>query len=120
MFGSVAADAESRGKFFLFLNLHGILKKPALVILSAGPFAEQMETMSDTEIVAQALVVLRSIFGAENVPDPSDSAVSKWKSDGRQRLSGTGVLFFLNQISLFFFSVLRGLVLFDGSELHGQ
>lgn len=46
-----------------------------------GPFAEASELMTEKEVAEKATEVLRSIFGADNVPDAVGCLRSQWKSE---------------------------------------
>lgn len=52
-----------------------------LIGFVVGEKAEEMEQMSDFEIIEEALTTLRGMFGVDNVPAPSKSLVTRWKAD---------------------------------------
>ncbi len=54
--------------------------KPVLLGLLAADVAEKMETLSDREIVAGAMAVLRTIYG-DAIPDPVEYQITRWNSD---------------------------------------
>lgn len=78
LFGVVSHKAVSRGEFFLFWH-HG--RTPTLTGLISGEAADIIEKISDVEILERCLLLLRSIFGAQNVPPPKDYVVTKWRKD---------------------------------------
>lgn len=78
LFGVVNHKAMSRGEFFLFWH-HG--RTPTLTGLISGEAADLIERLSDIEILERCLVVLRSIYGNNNVPPPKDYVVTKWRKD---------------------------------------
>ncbi|CAG0916513.1 unnamed protein product [Notodromas monacha] len=78
LFGHVGTTTESRGELFLFFYLY---KAPVLVALVAGEAAGVMESVSDEIIIGRCLKVLKSIFGPDVVPHPTDTVVTRWKSD---------------------------------------
>lgn len=78
LFGVVNHKAMSRGEFFLFWH-HG--RTPTLTGLISGEAADLIEKLSDVEILERCLLVLRSIYGNNNVPAPKDYVVTKWRKD---------------------------------------
>lgn len=78
LFGVVNHKAISRGEFFLFWH-HG--RTPTLTGLVSGEAAEQLEKLSDVEVLERCLGVLRSIYGNTSVPAPRDYVVTKWRKD---------------------------------------
>ncbi|XP_065836884.1 lysine-specific histone demethylase 1A-like isoform X2 [Oscarella lobularis] len=78
LFGHVTSTTASRGELFLFWNLY---KAPVLISLIAGEAAARAESTSDKTIVERALRVLKGIFGANHVPEPTETVVTRWKTD---------------------------------------
>ncbi|BFZ09606.1 hypothetical protein BsWGS_12645 [Bradybaena similaris] len=78
LFGHVGSTTASRGELFLFWNLY---KAPVLLALIAGEAAAIMENVSDDVIIGRCLVVMRGIFGANAVPQPKETLVSRWRAD---------------------------------------
>lgn len=78
LFGVVSHTALSRGEFFLFWHSG---RTPTLTSLISGEAAEILEGLSDMEILERCLILVRSIFGANNVPAPKDYIVTKWRKD---------------------------------------
>jgi len=78
LFGHVASTTSNRGELFLFWSIY---KSPVLLALVAGEAANKLETYHDEVIVNRAITVLKGIFGANNVPAPKESIVTRWKSD---------------------------------------
>jgi monoamine oxidase len=69
------------GRFWMeWVDLFTLTGEPLLMGFNAGSAAEAMEARSDAEIVADAMGVLRTIFGPA-VPDPIDWRISRWHSD---------------------------------------
>ena len=79
------ASAEGRGRCFLFANVRRMTGLPALVAYYSGQSALGMESLSDSEVVANTLLALKSIFGNETVPDPVSHHVTRWNSDPHAR-----------------------------------
>eukprot|EP00111_Clytia_hemisphaerica_P024207 TCONS_00071333-protein len=78
LFGHVASTTSNRGELFLFWSIY---KAPVLLALVAGEAANKLETYSDDVIIGRALTVLKGIFGSNNVPQPKETIVTRWKSD---------------------------------------
>lgn len=78
LFGVVNHKASGRGEFFLFWH-HG--RTPTLTGLISGDAADNIEKLSDVEVLDRCLGVLRSIYGNPNVPAPKDYVVTKWRKD---------------------------------------
>ncbi|GFS22769.1 lysine-specific histone demethylase 1A [Elysia marginata] len=78
LFGHVGSTTAARGELFLFWNLY---KAPVLLALIAGEAAAIMENVSDDVIVGRCLAVMRGIFGANTVPQPKETLVSRWRAD---------------------------------------
>eukprot|EP00118_Oscarella_pearsei_P027195 m.310890 g.310890 ORF g.310890 m.310890 type:complete len:745 (+) comp56235_c0_seq1:87-2321(+) len=78
LFGHVTNTTANRGELFLFWNLY---KAPVLISLIAGEAAARAETMRDDVIVERALRVLKGIFGPSRVPEPTETVVTRWKTD---------------------------------------
>jgi monoamine oxidase len=71
---------SQRGFFCEWLNFEALLGAPVLLGFNAGEEAERVESMDDDDIVAEAMKVLRLIFGDE-IPAPSAVLVSRWGAD---------------------------------------
>lgn len=78
LFGHIGQTTGSRGELFLFFNIY---KSPVLMALIAGEAANVMENVSDDVIVGRCLTVLKSIYGASNVPTPKETLVTRWRAD---------------------------------------
>lgn len=78
LFGHVASTTANRGELFLFWSIY---KAPVLLALVAGEAANKLETYPDDVIVGRAISVLKGIFGTNNVPQPKETIVTRWKSD---------------------------------------
>jgi monoamine oxidase len=77
LLGYVAAQ---RGQWAEDLNIHKYTGKPVLLMFNAGTFGLAMESMTDADIVASAMGVLRTMYGAAT-PDPEASLITRWSSD---------------------------------------
>uniref|UniRef100_T1JI28 Lysine-specific histone demethylase n=1 Tax=Strigamia maritima TaxID=126957 RepID=T1JI28_STRMM len=78
LFGHVGSTTASRGELFLFWNLY---RAPVLLALVAGEAAAIMENVSDDVIVGRCIAVLKGVFGTNNVPQPKETVVTRWRAD---------------------------------------
>ena len=60
--------------------MHYYTKKPILCCYTGADFAKQIETWTDSAIVASAMTTLRIIYG-ETIPYPTNHVLSRWGSD---------------------------------------
>lgn len=72
--------AEERGRWAEWLNMYLINGEPILVGFNAGEYGTALEAMSDEEIVADAMDVLRAIYGI-HVPRPLGWLITRWGQD---------------------------------------
>jgi len=72
-------DSEP-GRFAQTINLHALLGKPALLMLTAGSFARATEALSDEALTREAMEVLRRILGPA-APAPTKVVRSRWAAD---------------------------------------
>lgn len=72
--------SETRGQFPVFMNQAHHLDAPVLTAFVAGSVAHSMESQSNDAITADAMQVLRTMFGA-STPDPTDVLVTRWAAD---------------------------------------
>lgn len=68
------------GKWPWFVNLAQVTERPILLGLNAGAYGRQLEDLSDEKIVAEAMVVLRRLFG-QHIPTPIGWRMSRWTTD---------------------------------------
>lgn len=72
--------ASSAAQFTQWVNCARPLGAPVLLGFTAADVAEGLEARSDDAIVAEAMVILRQMFGAE-IPEPTAHQVTRWASD---------------------------------------
>lgn len=53
---------------------------PVLLVFSAADAADEIERLEDRAIVAEAMAVARTMFGAD-LPDPVATQITRWRSD---------------------------------------
>jgi monoamine oxidase len=72
--------AGTKGEWAIFLNQYLYTGQPVLMAFHGGPAARRLEALSDTQTVAAAMTVLRTIFG-DDIPEPDGWQISRWASD---------------------------------------
>ncbi|KAK9903424.1 hypothetical protein WJX75_005208 [Coccomyxa subellipsoidea] len=77
---AVPGGPGGRGRCFMFWNLQPVSGKPILISLVSGKAAYDSESMSDEEMSAAAMEVLKRLYG-EDIPVPVCSRATKWGSD---------------------------------------
>ena len=70
---------EHAGQWSETLNLYPHLRRPVLAMFNPGSYGAEVESLSDQELVAQAVRTLEAIFG--DVPEPLDAVSTRWGSD---------------------------------------
>lgn len=80
-FGATAEETNQRGWCFMFWNVKKTVGAPVLIALVVGKAAIDGQSMSSSDHVNHALVVLRKLFGESAVPDPVASVVTDWGRD---------------------------------------
>lgn len=73
-------DPEAKGRWGEFLNIAYYLDEPILLAFNAGDFGLEIETWTDETIIADAMRVLRILFG-ETIPEPTAYLITRWGSD---------------------------------------
>jgi len=73
-------DLENQTAFQEWISLQRTLGKPILVAFNAGGKAAELENKSDDALVAQAMGVLKNVYG-DDIPNPIDSIVTRWGKD---------------------------------------
>lgn len=66
---------------FKFLNLHAFGVTNVLVAQAPPPHSYALSQLSDEEVIEQVLGVLRGMFGADRVPKPTRTRVTRWHDD---------------------------------------
>lgn len=69
-----------RGAWQEWVSLERTLGKPILVGFNAADYALAVEKESDSQIVEEAMEVLRGIFGS-GIPNPTDTRITRWAAD---------------------------------------
>eukprot|EP00471_Norrisiella_sphaerica_P012399 CAMPEP_0184501478 /NCGR_PEP_ID=MMETSP0113_2-20130426/47811_1 /TAXON_ID=91329 /ORGANISM="Norrisiella sphaerica, Strain BC52" /LENGTH=502 /DNA_ID=CAMNT_0026890263 /DNA_START=17 /DNA_END=1522 /DNA_ORIENTATION=+ len=80
MFGHVKESEEDRGNNYMFWNLKNVTGKPILVSIFAGRAAVKFEDVPLEDLVNEAMVHLRKIYG-DHIPEPIRTFKTSWKKD---------------------------------------
>lgn len=76
--------SDTPGQFVEWTNLARSTSAPILSLWSHGDYSRQFEKLTDAQCVAQAMEVIRKIFG-QTVADPVASRITRWSSDPLSR-----------------------------------
>lgn len=68
-----------RGEWTEWVSFQRAAGTPVLLGFNAADFGRQLESSSDTQIVAKAMDVLRSLYG--EIPAPLGQQITRWASD---------------------------------------
>ena len=71
---------DQPGRWAEWLNLYHYTGQPILLGFNAGRYGRTIEAWTDDAIVADAMDVLRTIYGRA-IPDPEDWQITRWASD---------------------------------------
>lgn len=72
--------AQNKGEWSSTMSYYEVDGRATLVCFNAGAYARALAAMSDEEVVAAAMSVLRTMFGA-GIPDPESSLITRWGED---------------------------------------
>jgi len=71
---------DKHGEWTEWVSFGRVAGKPILLGFNAGARGREIESWSDTKIVADAMKTLRRIFGV-GIPEPVDFQITRWGSD---------------------------------------
>lgn len=72
--------AQEKGRWAEFVNIFQYTGEPVLLGFNAGEYGRSLEKLSDEGVVAEAMSVLRTIFG-DDIPEPEAWLISRWAAD---------------------------------------
>ncbi len=72
--------AERKGEWVEALNIHHYTRQPILLLFNAAAYGSFIESLSDADIVDQAMQRLRVMYGAD-IPNPEGWLITRWLSD---------------------------------------
>ena len=76
----VALYADPPPLCYAMINLARYQQRPALLGLTSGAMAREIEVLGDEEIVARVMANLRTTFGTD-IPAPEKTIVTRWGAD---------------------------------------
>ena len=71
---------STHGEWTEWVSFQKAVAKPVLLGFLAADVAAEKELLSDAQIIASAMTVLRSIYG-NHIPDPIDHQITRWNAD---------------------------------------
>ena len=71
---------EQKGMWAEFLNMHKYTGQSVLLGFNAAKYGRFLETLTDEEVIADGMRVLRNIYG-ESVPEPHAYFITRWQAD---------------------------------------
>lgn len=86
-FWSSAADfigvvgSPVAGTDILFCNVNVVNDLPVIVMIYGGAYAEEVEKLTDAQVVGECMDVLQRVCGKSNIPGPIDYCVTRWGKD---------------------------------------
>lgn len=72
--------AERKGAWGEALNIHHYTRQPILLWFNAAAYGTHLESLSDADIIGEAMQRLRVMYGA-SIPDPDGYLITRWLSD---------------------------------------
>ncbi len=71
--------ANQKGHWAEFYNMYYYTGEPILLAFNAGKYGREIENLSDKEIIASEMDVLKKIYG-DKIPPPKDFIITRWGS----------------------------------------
>ena len=82
LFGHVSQSAAARGLFGIFYDLsnsiEGQTDRHILMTTVSGPALELYRELNEEQVIDKCMIVLRSLFPDQSVPDPVEYRLSHW------------------------------------------
>lgn len=72
--------SREKGRWAECVNMFQYTGEPVLLCFNAGSYGRALEKLSDEGVVAEAMAVLRTIFG-DDIPEPEEWLISRWAAD---------------------------------------
>lgn len=69
-----------KGRFNEWVNWHKATGNTHLLGFNAGEYGLEIESKTDDEIVAEAMTILRAMWGSD-IPQPTNKVITRWNSD---------------------------------------
>ncbi len=91
LFGHVTPDATTRGLFGIFYDLSNSIKGQTdhyiLMTTVSGPALELYNTLNDDVIINKCMIVIRSLFNDQTIPEPIEYRLSHWANNPFAKMS---------------------------------
>lgn len=71
---------SQHGQWAQWVSFANVLQQPILLGFNAADYGQQLEALSDQQIVAAAMQRLQTIFG-QDIPAPTDHIITRWSTD---------------------------------------
>jgi monoamine oxidase len=71
---------EQKGVWAEFLNLYKYTGEPVLLGFNAADYARSLEPLTDEQIIADGMRVLRTLYG-QAIPEPQATFSTRWAAD---------------------------------------
>ena len=71
---------EQKGVWAEFLNLYKFTGEPVLLGFNAADYARSLEPLTDEQIIADGMRVLRTLYGV-SIPEPQATFITRWAAD---------------------------------------
>ncbi len=76
----VGCCTDAKGKYSYIMNVKKFSNANMLMTFGFGTYGLALESLTDAQIEAEIMVILRKIYG-NSIPNPSQILVSRWTSD---------------------------------------
>jgi monoamine oxidase len=76
----IAYQTPQRGRWLSWYDLSELSGEPILLGFTAADAADAVEALSDEQLVAEAMGVLRTLYG-DDIPQPTYHLRSRWRAD---------------------------------------
>lgn len=74
-------DDTGEGQWSTWINYYKYTKKPIIFAFNRNDYAKKLEQMTDEQVVAEAMPILRRAYPSSRVPEPEDIQRSSWFSN---------------------------------------
>lgn len=71
---------EKPSEWVSWMSYYPYIQKPILVAFNTGQFADELESLTESELIEQAMSRLKDIYG-KSIPQPTNWLLTNWRSD---------------------------------------
>ena len=71
---------EKPAEWVSWMSYYPYIQKPILVAFNTGQFADNLESMTDSQIIEQAMARLKVAYG-NSIPEPTNWLITHWRHD---------------------------------------